>query len=108
MTGFQSKKAAAQDKLGAAPDDFYTLRHQGSLMKVYFKRLPKWGGYLATAKSDKSEYSQMLMSSENLPKFIAKAELALNKTCSEVVFDNAWTKTQEKLQAKLKEKTHDL
>lgn len=66
-------------------------------MKVSFNRLPKWGGYLAIAKSDKSEHSQMLISSENLPKFIKDAELALNKTCSEVVFDNAWTKTRDEI-----------
>lgn len=26
MTGFKSKKAAAQDKLAAAPDNFYTIK----------------------------------------------------------------------------------
>ena len=26
MTGYQSKRAAARDKLGAAPDNFYTIK----------------------------------------------------------------------------------
>ncbi len=43
-------------------------------MKVTCIWLPKWGGYMAIAKADNFEYSQLLKSIDNLPIFIKKTE----------------------------------
>jgi hypothetical protein len=43
-------------------------------MKVTCIWLPKWGGYMAIAKADNFEYSQLLKSIDNFPIFIKKAE----------------------------------
>ena len=75
-------------------------------MKVSFKKLPKeWIGvggpyYMAKAVdvTGKCKFGAMLMSSENLPKFIKNAEKCLKETCSEVVFhDGLWTKTRDEI-----------
>ena len=62
-------------------------------MNISFEKVPKkWIGldrnYIARAvdKKGKFEHSQMLVSHQNLPKFITEAEFALKETCSEVVF----------------------
>jgi hypothetical protein len=75
-------------------------------MKVSFKKLPKeWIGvggpyYMAKAVdvTGKWEFTYMVQSSQNLPKFIELAEQALKETCSEVVFhDGLWTKTRNEI-----------
>jgi hypothetical protein len=75
-------------------------------MKVSFKKLPKgWIGvsgpnYIARAVdvTGKWEFTYMVQSHENLPKFIKQAEQALKEQCSEVVFyDGLWTKTRDEI-----------
>ena len=77
-------------------------------MNISFEKVPKeWFGssrsYIARAvdKTGKFEHSQMLMSLQNLPKFITDAESALKETCSEVVFYKgtifSWTKTRDEI-----------
>ena len=77
-------------------------------MNISIEKVPKeWFGsgrsYIARAvdKTGKFEHSQMLMSFQNLPKFITDAESALKETCSEVVFYKgtifSWTKTRDEI-----------
>ena len=77
-------------------------------MNISFEKVPKkWIGldrnYIARAvdKKGKFEHSQMLVSHQNLPKFITEAEFALKETCSEVVFYKgtifSWTKTRDEI-----------
>lgn len=82
-------------------------------MQVSFNKLPRgWVGvngpyYMVRAvdESNKREFSQWVMSMENLPKFIRNAEHALKEMCSEVVFYNGlWTKTRNNIM----EKANDL
>lgn len=72
-------------------------------MNVSFKKVPKeWisaGGpnYVARAVdvTGKWEFTYMVQSSQNLPKFIKLAEQALKETCSEVVFMMVYGQRQE-------------
>ena len=80
-------------------------------MQVSFNKLPRgWvsinGPYYmvrAVDAANKREFSQWIMSMENLPKFIANAEHALKEMCSEVVFHKGlWTKTRNEIMEKAK------
>ena len=75
-------------------------------MRVTIDKLPKeWVGmsgkyYKAKAvdQAGKLEFTQMVSSFENLPKFIEESEQALKEQCSKVIFhDGLWTKTREEI-----------
>ena len=73
-------------------------------MIVYFNKLSKgWIGpsgpyYWARAVAGKLEVAHAVMSMDNLPKFITKAEQVLKEPCSEVIFHNgSWTKTRNEI-----------
>lgn len=73
-------------------------------MIVSFNKLPKGligpSGpyYLARAVAGKLEVAHWVMSMQNLPKFITRAEKSLKEPCSEVIFHSGlWTKTRNEI-----------
>ena len=75
-------------------------------MIVYFNKLPKeWMGfsgnyYKATAVdvTGKWEFTQMMASFQELPKFVKESERLHKEQCSEVVFHNgSWKKTRDEI-----------
>jgi hypothetical protein len=75
-------------------------------MIVSINKLPKeWIGvsgpyYMAKAVdvTGKWEFTQMVQSFENLPKFIKEAEKCHKKQCTEIIFHNGqWTKTRDEI-----------
>jgi hypothetical protein len=75
-------------------------------MRVSIDKLPKeWIGvngpyYKATAfdVTGKWEFTQMVQSFENLPKFIKEAEECHKEQCTEIIFHNgSWTKTRDEI-----------
>jgi len=75
-------------------------------MIVTFNKLPiEWIGvhgpyYMVRAvdATSKLEFTQMVQSFENLPKFIKEAEKCHKEQCTEIIFHNGqWTKTRDEI-----------